>query len=253
MLGSGSGGNAFIVKSDSIMILIDAGLSAAQIHKRMSMRGLSADDITACFITHEHGDHVRGASMLSLRHKVPIYMHPATKQKTSKLWRGNETIHFLEIGDSYEFSDITITSIPTSHDSESSMGFLFKNSRYQLGYLTDLGSVSEDTFLAMKDVDFIVMEANHDKEMLLNGPYPMHLKRRVDSRVGHLSNSDSGEFLNLLVELGKLKGAILAHLSEKNNTPEKALETVLSKLKTKIPVMVASQHEPSEIIEMEKL
>ncbi len=252
MLGSGSGGNACVVQNENTMILIDAGFSGAEIRRRMQLVGLEPDDLEACLITHEHGDHIKGASILSRRHKVPLLMHPATKQAGRKKFNGSERIRYFEMKEVMELGSLTVTSVPTLHDSASSTGFLVESGGASLGYLTDLGAVTEDNFLAMRKADFLVMEANHDRDMLWNGPYPPHLKARVDSRVGHLSNKDSAEFIALLAELGNLSGVMLAHLSEKNNDPDLALSVVTKRQKRKLNILLASQDQPSKPIEVEK-
>ena len=111
--------------------------------------------------------------------------------------------------------------------------------------------MTEDNFLAMHQVDYLVMEANHDRDMLWNGPYPPHLKARVDSRLGHLSNTDSAEFIALLAKMGKLKGVMLAHLSEKNNRPDLALATVRSRQSRTLDIQIAEQDKPSTPIIVE--
>ncbi|MEA3286930.1 MAG: MBL fold metallo-hydrolase [Candidatus Marinimicrobia bacterium] len=252
MLGSGSGGNACIVKNEDTMILIDAGFSGAELRRRMQLVGLEPDDLEACLITHEHGDHIKGASILSRRHKVHLFMHPATKRAGGKKFNGSERIRHFEMKEVMDLGSLQVTSIPTLHDSASATGFLIESGGVSLAYLTDLGAVTEDNFLMVRHADYLVMEANHDRDMLWNGPYPSHLKARVDSRVGHLSNHDSAEFIALLAELGKLKGVMLAHLSEKNNDPELALTTVRKRQKRDLEIVVARQDQPSKPIEVEK-
>lgn len=252
MLGSGSGGNACVVQNESTMILIDAGFSGAEIRRRMQIHGLDPDDLEACLITHEHGDHIKGASILSRRHKVPLLMHPATKRAGHKKFTGSERMRHFEMKEVMELGSLRVTSVPTLHDSASSTGFLVESGGVSLGYLTDLGAVTEDNFLAMRQADFLVMEANHDRDMLWNGHYPPHLKARVDSRVGHLSNRDSAEFIALLAELGNLNGVMLAHLSEKNNDPKLALSVVTERQEKQIDILLASQDQPSKPIVVEK-
>lgn len=252
MLGSGSGGNACLVKNEDTLILIDAGFSGAEIRRRMELVGYHPDDLEACLITHEHGDHIKGASILSKRHKVHLLMHPATKRAGKRKLNGNERIRHFEMNEEMRLGSLKVTSVPTLHDSASSTGFLVESDGASLGYLTDLGAVTEDNFLKMRTADFMVMEANHDRDMLWNGHYPPHLKARVDSRVGHLSNLDSAEFIAMLSELGQLKGVMLAHLSEKNNKPEIAFETVRNRVERPIDIYIAEQGQPAEPIIVEK-
>lgn len=251
MLGSGSGGNACLVRNEETSILIDAGFSGAEIRKRMELVGHHPDELEACLITHEHGDHIKGASILSKRHKVHLLMHPATKRAGRRKLNGNERIRHFEMNEVMQLGTLKVTSVPTLHDSASSTGFLIQSGEASFGYLTDLGAVTEDNFLMLRTADFMVMEANHDRDMLWDGPYPPHLKARVDSRVGHLSNADSAEFIAMLTELGQLKGVMLAHLSEKNNTPEKALEAVRKRVQKPIDIYIAEQNRPLEPIIVE--
>jgi len=234
------------------MILIDAGFSGAEIRRRMLKVGLDPDDLEACLITHEHGDHIKGASILSRRHKVPLLMHPATKRAGHRNFCGSERMRHFEMKEVMQLGSLTVTSVPTLHDSASSTGFLVQSGEVSLGYLTDLGSVTEDNLLSMIPADFMVMEANHDRDMLWNGPYPSHLKARVDSRVGHLSNNDSAEFIALLAKLGNLRGVMLAHLSAKNNDPELALSVVRERQEKDIEIILALQDQPSKPILVEK-
>ena len=251
MLGSGSGGNACVVKDADTMIIIDAGFSGAEIRKRMELVGLDSDDLEACLITHEHTDHIKGASILSKRHKVSLLMHPATKRAGRSKFNGSERIRHFEMNEVMELGSLKVTSVPTLHDSASSTGFLIESGGNTLGYLTDLGTVTEDNFLKMRTAEFLVLEANHDRDMLWNGPYPSFLKARVDSRVGHLSNADSAEFIALLAELGELRGVMLAHLSEKNNDPKLAHSVVSNRQEHELEIYLASQDHPSKPIILE--
>ncbi|NQV14794.1 MBL fold metallo-hydrolase [bacterium] len=251
MLGSGSGGNACVVRDEDTMILIDAGFSGAEIRKRMQLVGLDPDNLEACLITHEHGDHIKGASILSKRHKVSLLMHPATRLAGKRIFNGSERIRHFEMKEVMDLGSLKITSVPTLHDSATSTGFLIESGGTSLGYLTDLGTVTEDNFLMMRTADFLVMEANHDRDMLWNGHYPPHLKARVDSRVGHLSNRDSAEFIALLAELGELRGVMLAHLSEKNNDPELARSVVSNRQERDLEIFLARQDKPSKPIIVE--
>lgn len=255
-LGSGSKGNASLVFNEDNMILIDAGLSAAQIRKRMQLLNLDIDDVEAVLITHEHGDHVNGCKRLFERQpKLQFYINPisyrALPQAFPEPRHFESRVNFFNAGDLIRIGSLQIQSVPTLHDSQSSTGFVVKNERVSLGYMTDLGAVTEDNFLALKDVTFLLMEANYDHEMLWNGPYPPFLKARVHGNYGHLSNDHSGEFIRLLSKLGQLRRVMLGHLSEKNNQPGKARATVENRLDVPLELDIASQSEPSKIIEVE--
>jgi len=255
-LGSGSKGNASIVCDAETMILIDAGLSATQIKKRMDAVGFDLENVTAVLITHEHGDHVSGCKRLFERQqRLQFYVNPLSYRALPDAFpephQFASRVNFFNAGDAFEIGSLKIQTIPTLHDSKSSTGFAIQNRDVALGYMTDLGAVTEDNFLALKHVDYLFMEANYDHEMLWNGPYPPFLKARVHGDRGHLCNTHSGEFINLLGNLGQLRGVMLGHLSEKNNHPEKARQTVENRLNADIDLRIASQSEPSIIVEVE--
>ncbi|MCF7796268.1 MAG: MBL fold metallo-hydrolase [Lentisphaeria bacterium] len=255
-LGSGSKGNASIVFNESNMILIDAGLSAAQIRKRMALLALDIDDVEAVLITHEHGDHVNGCKRLFERQqKLQFFINPisyrALPQAFPEPRHFEPRVHFFNAGDRFQVGSLQVQCVPTLHDSQSSTGFVVQNEKVSLGYMTDLGAVTEDNFLALKDVSFLLMEANYDHDMLWNGPYPAFLKARVHGNYGHLSNDHSSEFIRLLATLGRLRRVMLGHLSEKNNLPEKARATVENRQDVPLELEIASQYEPSPIIEVE--
>ncbi len=254
-LGSGSKGNASVVLTNDTMVLIDAGLSAAQIKKRMARVGLDIDNLQAVVITHEHGDHINGCKMLFQRHhQLEFYINPISYRALPGAFPEPQHFqaraNFFNAGDVLKIGSLTIHSVPTLHDSKSSTGFLIENKQASLGYMTDLGAVTEDNFLALKNSDFLLMEANYDQEMLRTGPYPPFLKARVHGNYGHLSNADSGEFIKLLHKLGRLRRVMLGHLSEKNNTPGKALTRVRNSLDNPLEIEIAGQYEPSQIIEV---
>lgn len=238
------------------MILIDAGLSAAQIRKRMQVLDLDLDDVDAVLITHEHGDHVNGCKRLFERQqKLQFYINPisyrALPQAFPEPTHFESRVNFFNVGDALRIGSLQIQCVPTLHDSQSSTGFVVKNEKVSLGYMTDLGAVTEDNFLALKDVEFLLMEANYDQDMLWNGPYPAFLKARVHGDRGHLSNDHAGELIHLLAKLGRLRRVMLGHLSEKNNLPEKARITVENRLDAPLTLEVASQSHSSAIIEVE--
>lgn len=255
-LGSGSKGNTSVVYDDDTMILIDAGLSAAQINKRMDAVGLDLENVSAVLITHEHGDHISGCKRLFERQqRLQFHINPISYRVLPDAFpephQFASRVQFFNAGDAFEIGSLKIQTIPTLHDSRSSTGFAIQNRQVSLGYMTDLGAVTEDNFLALKHVDYLLMEANYDHDMLWNGPYPPFLKARVHGDHGHLCNTNSGEFINLLGNLGRLRGVMLGHLSEKNNQPEKARQTVENRLNLDIEVTIASQSEPSKIVEVE--
>jgi len=244
ILASGSGGNAAVIHNDETMILVDAGISCGQVNKRMQALDLDPQDIDACLITHEHSDHVKGLRVLAKRYGTPLFLHPATHHAASRYLDGSETVRYFELGETFPLGNLQIQSVPTLHDAAAPTGFVIAHKGTSVGYLTDLGAVTEDNFLMMREVDHIVMEANHDRDMLWDGPYPAYLKARVDSRLGHLANPATGEFLRVLSGLGRVQGVTLAHLSEQNNQPDLARRAVEDRQERDLQIRIAEQDHP---------
>jgi phosphoribosyl 1,2-cyclic phosphodiesterase len=238
ILASGSKGNSIYVSDGQTSILLDAGLSGIEIERRLKVAGHCPDSIDAILVSHEHSDHIKGAGILSRRYKLPVYMSMDT-QKVSRHIMGNpaKTISF-QCGNTFQINTLTIRPFSLSHDAADPAGFTFSNGNIKIGIATDLGIATAMVKLHLKDCNALILEANHDPDMLINGPYPWPLKQRVKGKTGHLSNSDSGELVKELLH-EKLTHVILAHLSETNNTPEKALNEVglaLHQAKTKLSV-----------------
>lgn len=221
VLGSGSRGNAVYVESGDTGILIDAGFSGKEIQSRMQSIGRDLSALRALCITHEHHDHISGAGVISRRYNIPVHANEGTflagEKKFGKLFQKNEFC----TGDTIQIDDLQIRSFRVSHDTEDPVGYVISNGCCSVGYCTDTGKVSHLMEARLASCDAIVLEFNHDLEMLRNGPYPLPLQQRVRSSRGHLSNEDGAAFLSKLV-VGKLRLAVLAHLSEKNNTPDLA-------------------------------
>lgn len=221
VLGSGSRGNAVYVESGNTGILIDAGFSGKELQVRMQSIGRDLSTLCGLCITHEHHDHISGAGVISRRFNIPVHANTGTfsagEKKFGKLYRRKE----FSTGESIEIGDLFVRSFRVSHDTEDPVGYVISNGTSSVGYCTDTGKVSHLMQTRLSSCDAIVLEFNHDLEMLRNGPYPLPLQQRVRSSRGHLSNEDGAAFLAKLVG-GKLRLAVLAHLSEKNNTPELA-------------------------------
>jgi phosphoribosyl 1,2-cyclic phosphodiesterase len=222
MLASGSKGNAIYVSGGSTSILIDAGLSGIEIERRLNSKGLYPEDLDAIIVSHEHTDHIQGVGVLSRRFNLPVYMSSKT-EKASVSQLGNvRVIKNFECGSPFMIKDLFIHPFSISHDAEDPSGFTINQNGTKIGIATDLGIATSMVKEHLKGCSLLVLEANHDEDMLINGPYPWPIKQRIKSRAGHLSNEASK---NLLKELqhDRLKYVMLAHLSQTNNTPEKAL------------------------------
>lgn len=225
VLASGSKGNAIHVSDGHTAILVDAGLSGIEIQRRMQAADLSMADLNAIVVSHEHSDHVRGVGVLARRYGLPVHITADTEQAARGAIGHLPDINHFRIGRAFAIGDLTLRPFSTSHDARDPAGFTISTNGCKIGIATDLGIATGMVKQHLTGCALLVLEANHDPTMLIEGPYPWPLKQRIKSRSGHLSNEASGE---LLAELAHdtLRHVILAHLSETNNTPEKARETV---------------------------
>jgi len=220
LLASGSKGNSIFVESGETRLLIDAGLAARELLERLAAAGVDASTVNAILVTHEHTDHVRGVGTLARRLKIPVVASYPTARRISPLLKKVDVVEF-EAGHSFVFRDLLIDPFPVTHDAVDPVGFLIEGGEGTMGVATDFGIVTRLVQEKLKQCRSLVLEFNHDEEMLLNGPYPWHLKQRIKSRHGHLSNNDSRSLLADLLHDG-LESLFLAHLSEVNNHPDVA-------------------------------
>lgn len=221
LLASGSKGNAIYVSNGQTAILVDAGLSGKEIERRMHAKGLEPEKLNGIVVSHEHVDHVRGVGVLSRRYKLPVYISPETHKKCRQIGRLTDTYYF-QCGDGFKVRSLAVRPFSTTHDAIDPAGFIVEHNGIKLGIATDLGRATALVKNQLKDCNILIIEANHDPDMLMNGPYPWHLKQRIKGRNGHLSNEDTQHLLQEIQHSG-LRHVVLAHLSEVNNTPDKAL------------------------------
>ncbi len=221
MLFSSSKGNAAYIKHGRDEILIDCGVSARAIDNSLKTLGTSLKNISAVFITHEHGDHIRGLPIISKYHGMPIYAPNACCEYLSENINGAHRLHPLPIGEAVELRDSAVCAIPTPHDSRGSVGFRIRAGEEKIGYFTDIGHLSEGVLRGLSGCKRVVIESNHDIDMLRHGSYPYSLKQRILGAKGHLSNELCAKLLPHLVHHGA-ESFMLAHLSEENNLPELA-------------------------------
>lgn len=228
---SGSKGNCLFVGSERAKILIDAGKSARTLVSELSAIGESIEDVDAIFVTHEHTDHVSALVTLSKHYRIPIHATVGCARALDRKYNGlYDSLVPHDPAFCETVGDILVSSFRTSHDSACAVGYKFTHdSGFTAGLMTDTGIVTNAAAEALLGVEALVLESNHDIEMLKNGPYPEYLKDRVASRYGHLSNGLSARFAAYLAEHGT-KSFLLAHLSEENNLPELALRTVTEAL-----------------------
>ena len=218
VLASGSKGNSIYISNGHTAILLDAGLSRTELIRRLSLRSISPDEIRAILISHEHTDHIRGAGTFSRQFRIPVYMTPKTalRAKQKKVLEKPYAFCPFTIGKSFSIDSLQIRSFSTSHDAEESSGFTIEQDGIKIGIATDLGVATHMVRNHLKECHFLILEANHDTDMLHNGPYPWFLKQRIKGKLGHLSNIDARELLSGVCHK-KLKHVVLAHVSEKNN------------------------------------
>lgn len=248
---SGSTGNSLFVASENAKILIDAGKSAKALCAALDGIGESISDIDAIFVTHEHIDHVSALNVISKHYRIPIH---ATKPCADALRGRCKMIEEVLIGHSPLFCEtvgnISVSSFLTSHDSACPVGYKFTtDDGFSAGIMTDSGIVTNSAAEALTGCHTVVLESNHDRDMLKNGPYPYHLKERVASRFGHLSNELSARFAAYLAENGT-ESFLLAHLSAENNTPDLALESARRALADKHCTVRAAKPSVSVFAEM---
>ena len=226
---SGSTGNCSLVSDGKANILIDAGISMRRIVGCLEELGLTPHDVCGVLITHEHSDHISGLPMLVKHYGISVYAPSELAEVlVSMKPQLADFICRTEINKVFNMEDVAVTAFRTPHDSKYSVGYRFDGDSV-FAFATDTGSVTDDMLSGLSGADTVVIEANHDVDMLKNGPYPYFLKRRILSSHGHLSNEDCR---NLALKLAKsgTRHIILGHLSRENNTPDKAYNVVGSAL-----------------------
>lgn len=244
---SGSKGNSTYIEIGGKSILIDAGKSAKALCEALKSINVDPKTLDAIFITHEHNDHVSALQTFSHKNSVPIHIMLNSARKFQGLC-DERLCNCLCMHDKSDFSveldGVKITAFPTPHDSRASVGFRIEFENICIGYATDIGYVTEDIQNGLLGCESVILESNHDTEMLLFGPYPFELKERITSRYGHLSNRECASLASHLCEHGT-KNLLLAHLSEENNTPEIAYNETLSAIGNMgVNLRVASQYSP---------
>ena len=247
VLASGSRGNSIFISDGVTGLLLDAGLSASEIKRRLKSRGLSPGDLDAILLSHEHSDHIQAAGVLSRQLKLPIYLSRKLK-KIAPLGNPVHEIRRFRCGEPFRINHLAVQPFTVSHDAADPVGFTIGQNGSRIGVATDLGTVTPRLKDHLKGCQLLILEANHDPQMLIDGPYPWPLKKRIQGIRGHLSNEQSK---NLLKELQHkaLTHVILAHLSETNNNPGKALAEISGAFnRCKPRIIVARQDRSSEII-----
>lgn len=247
VIASGSKGNCSIVLCNSAKIIIDMGISYLTLKRSLEENSLSFSEFSGILITHCHKDHISGLTSLIKHTKLEVYI-PEDMYESLKEYVPYEKCKFIT--DEFYINNIKIELIHTSHDAPSSVGFIIEEDNKSLVYVTDTGYINRKYLAKMVEKDAYIIESNHDEIMLMDGPYPRFLKERVISDKGHLSNKTTARYLKKIIGTNT-KTIVLAHLSEKNNTEEKALEAMREEeLDKNINILIARQHEESPMIEV---
>lgn len=228
-LTSGSSGNCSLLSHNGTNILIDCGISGKRLVEQLSDIGLDGSDIDAMLITHEHIDHISGAGVVSRRFNIPVYATCQTHMAMDLGKVRDENIKTIEADRPFEIGNIGINPFCIPHDAASPVGYRFYCDNRKVSVATDIGIMTDELLCSLSGSEELILEANHDIDMLKNGPYPERLKERILSRSGHMSNNLCADTALLLAQRGA-KRIMLAHLSEQNNTPQLAYDAVSEKL-----------------------
>jgi phosphoribosyl 1,2-cyclic phosphodiesterase len=253
-LASGSNGNAAYVETGSARLLIDCGISALQLEKRLRLFGRDARSIDAILVTHDHLDHVAGIRALARRHRLRVLLNEPTLVNARTCLRGVHTVEVFPTGEHREVGATVIRSVPVSHDAAESVGYVIESEGVAAGIFTDLGVATQEVEREVSRVDALVLETNHDLDRLMTGRYPEELRSRVASDLGHLSNRQAADLVRAHAA-PRLRHLLCAHLSAENNTPSLVTDELERALGTRqdleTHVHLTSRHAPSPWIRVE--
>jgi phosphoribosyl 1,2-cyclic phosphodiesterase len=227
VLSSGSTGNATVVTNGEVTLMIDAGFSARRIDELLLEREMTGQELDGILVTHEHSDHIKGLGPVARKYNLPIYANEKTWGAIEKSIGqiADENRRVFASGEARDFGSLRVESFEISHDAAEPVGYCFYGGKDKLSVCTDLGYASDKVKHAIADSDVLVLEANHDIEMLRMGRYPWNIKRRILGDMGHLSNEATGELMSELLN-GRMKRVYLAHLSREHNLPDLAKMSV---------------------------
>ncbi len=224
-LGSGSEGNALIVEvvagTTSSRVMMDCGFGLAETERRLARAGLTPDALDAIVVTHEHSDHIGGVARFARKHSIPVWLTHGTAKVLRDASLPAALLHYVDPHEAFSVGNIEVTPYTVPHDANEPVQYVFSDGALRLGVLTDTGTLTAHIEETLSACDALVLECNHDLDMLMNGPYPLSLKRRVSGKFGHLDNATAAGLLGR-IDCTKLKHLIAAHLSKRNNSPELA-------------------------------
>lgn len=220
---SGSSGNCAVWKAGHTSVLIDLGVSVRALNQALHQIDMQMEDLSAVLLTHEHVDHIKGLATFTKKYDLPVYATFGTAAAIlQKLPQAQKNLRMFAGGEQFVVDELRVQSLPVSHDAAEPVAYRIDGGGHRLGYVTDTGFLPERVQQCVAGCDTIVLESNHDVDMLRTGPYPMYLKQRIRGRYGHLSNDECAKGARMLAEAGA-KRLVLAHLSDKNNNPLTAL------------------------------
>jgi phosphoribosyl 1,2-cyclic phosphodiesterase len=250
LLASGSSGNSIYVQNGSTGVLVDAGLTGKQIEERLQGVGVDPARLQGIVVSHEHVDHIKGVGVLARRYGFPVWMTQGTLDASKEIFRGSERVRIIDNDEVFHIGDLAFQPFQLPHDAADPVNFVVSDGDSQVAIATDMGTVTELIYQRLRKANFVVIEANYDRKLLMDGPYPWDLKKRISGRHGHLSNDGAGAALCRLAEEG-VQQAVLAHLSDQNNRPELARQTCRDMLEEhgirRFAMSVATQEKPSDI------
>ncbi len=243
-LNSGSNGNCFYIGNEQDGILIDAGLSCKETEKRLKALSVSIHSIKAIFISHEHIDHIKGVEVLSKKYEIPVFITPPTLAN-SQTPVPSKQVRTLSVYQPETIGAMVVTAFPKWHDAADPTSFIIRCSGFTIGVFTDIGAVCEHVKFHFSQCDVAFLEANYDESMLENGPYPYHLKKRIQGDKGHLSNDQALELFSMS-RPPQLSHLFLSHLSKENNHPD-LVHDVFSAVANQTEIIVASRYGPTKL------
>ncbi len=254
VLGSGSGGNCACIATENTCVLVDLGFGWRSLSRRLQETGLDGLNIDAVLLTHGHSDHTKGIASFRSRSDAPIFVNEGTESEVAALKNMDARENF-DSNSPFVIGDLEIEAFPVSHDAAEPVGFRFSAEGVDGALATDLGELGDPVAAKFQGCDWLVVESNHDEQMLKVGPYPWDVKQRVMSRLGHLSNQELSSFLAGHFD-GQASHILLAHLSRQNNLPEVALEHASQALSRHFPGRVRDhqlhltyQNKPSVVLD----
>lgn len=223
-LGSGSEGNGLVVHAGNTRLLLDCGFTIADTARRLARLGLAPDEIDGIVVTHEHDDHVGGVPRFARKHDIPVFLTHGTLMASGLARFEGVVVNVIDSHDALRVGDIELRPFPVPHDAREPTQFVFSDGAKSLGVLTDTGVSTSHIESTLCAVDALVLECNHDRDMLMNSAYPYSLKQRIAGRLGHLDNTTAAALLRAVLGRGghQLQHVIAAHLSKQNNTPSLA-------------------------------